>query len=358
MNRKIAIIGTVGIPSKYGGFETLTEYLVEYLNEKFDLTVFCSGKSYTTKLKSYKGAQLEYINLKANGIQSIPYDIISIFKSLKRADTLLILGVSGCIFLPFLRIFSKKRIVVNIDGLEWKREKWNKFAKWFLKFSERLAVKYASDIVADNKVIQEYVEKEYNASSHLIAYGGDHVLNVPITREIIKEHPFLKTPYAFKVCRIEPENKIHIILKAFKEYKKLNLVIVGNWNANEYGKALKKKYSNEESIFLLDPIYDQVKLNGIRGNCKLYIHGHSAGGTNPSLVEAMYLKLPILAYGVLYNKESTFYKAEYFDNQEELVETLSTITDFRINEISESVYEIAKKNYCWEGVTYKYAELF
>ena len=115
---------------------------------------------------------------------------------------------------------------------------------------------------------------------------------------------------------------------------------------------------NEENIFLLDPIYNQLKLNEIRSNCKLYIHGHSAGGTNPSLVEAMYLKLPIIAYGVLYNKESTFYKAEYFDNEDGLVQILENITDSRINEISQAVYEVARLNYCWKKVTQKYADLF
>ena len=101
-----------------------------------------------------------------------------------------------------------------------------------------------------------------------------------------------------------------------------------------------------------------MKLNRIRSNCKFYIHGHSAGGTNPSLVEAMHLKLSILAYGVTYNRESTFHKAEYFESQEELVQILSNITDHRIKEISESVYEVAKANYCWEEVTDKYSELF
>ena len=132
--KKISIIGTVGIPAKYGGFETLTEYLTKNLHKDYDMTVYCSSKSYEEKIDTHNGAKLKYINLNANGVQSIPYDIISIFSSLKFADTLLILGVSGCIILPFIRLFSKKRIIVNIDGLEWKREKWGKGAKWFLKF--------------------------------------------------------------------------------------------------------------------------------------------------------------------------------------------------------------------------------
>ena len=175
MNKKVAIIGTVGLPAKYGGFETLSEYLTKHLGEKFEITVYCSSKSYENQLEYYNNAKLEYIALNANGVQSIPYDIVSIFKALKYADTLLILGVSGCIILPFVKMFSKKKIVVNIDGLEWKRAKWNKYAKAFLKFSEKMAVKYADVVVTDNKVIQNYVLSEYGEESELIAYGADHV---------------------------------------------------------------------------------------------------------------------------------------------------------------------------------------
>ena len=136
---KIAIIGTVGLPAKYGGFETLVEYVTKDLNKNFDITVYCSAKSYSNKIKTYNSCRLHYINLEANGMQSMLYDIRSIFHALKYADVLLILGVSGCVILPLIKLFSKKKIVVNIDGLEWKRQKWNGFAKWFLKLSERFA---------------------------------------------------------------------------------------------------------------------------------------------------------------------------------------------------------------------------
>ena len=142
MTKKIAIIGTVGLPSNYGGFETLTEYLTKDLGVHFDITVFCSSASYKTKLKTHNNAKLIYLPLNANGIQSIMYDIASIFYALLFADTLLILGVSGCIVLPIVKLISSKKVIVNIDGLEWKRAKWGKAAKWFLKFSERVAVKF------------------------------------------------------------------------------------------------------------------------------------------------------------------------------------------------------------------------
>jgi len=356
--KKISIIGTVGIPAKYGGFETLVEYLVKNLFEHYEFTVFCSGKSYSQRLDSYNGAKLIYINLHANGIQSILYDIISIFKSLRFANTLLILGVSGCIILPFVRLFSNKRIIVNIDGLEWKRDKWGKVAKWFLKLSEKFAVKFADVIVADNKVIQEYVRSEYGVQSQLIAYGANHVKKELLSDGLKSKYPFLNNRYALTVCRIEPENNIHLILQAFSVYKNLNIVIIGNWLNSKYGMELKEKYISHENIFLLDPIYDQHILNQIRSNCYLYIHGHSAGGTNPSLVEAMYLGLPILAFGVEYNKETTKNKALYFHNKDELLQLLKSINDEQLSVIASEMCKIAKEIYIWKNVAKDYERIF
>ena len=194
MLKKISIIGTVGLPAKYGGFETLTEYLTKYLGDRFDITVFCSSKSYKTKLKTHNDAKLKYLPLNANGIQSILYDIISIFYALLFADTLLILGVSGCIVLPIVKLISSKKVIVNIDGLEWKRAKWGKAAKWFLKFSERVAVKYSDIIIADNKVIQDYVRAEYGKKTELIAYGADHTCKKVLSKDVLNKFHFLIDP--------------------------------------------------------------------------------------------------------------------------------------------------------------------
>ncbi|WP_103866243.1 DUF1972 domain-containing protein [Aquimarina sp. I32.4] len=358
MNKKISIIGTVGIPSKYGGFETLVEYLTKNLNQQYDITVFCSSKSYKDKPNSHNGARLKYINLKANGLQSIFYDIISIIRSLKFADTLLILGVSGCIILPVVKLFSKKKIVVNIDGLEWKRDKWNFFAKTFLKYSEKIAVKNADIVISDNKVIKDYVESQYNKNSKLIAYGADHVTKQSFTPQLIEEYPFLEGKYAFKVCRIEPENNIRMIVEAFVEFSDLNLIIIGNWSNSKYGIGIREEFSRYKNIFLLDPIYDQNKLNQIRSNAYIYVHGHSAGGTNPSLVEAMFLGIPIIAYGINYNRETTKNQAEYFLDKNELRHILVNIASKRLQKISSDVNNIAKKSYLWEIIAREYSKLF
>ena len=358
MNKKIAIIGTVGLPAKYGGFETLTEHLTKQLSPDFDITVYCSSTFYDEKLDRHNGADLKYIPLNANGAQSILYDIVSIFKALCFADTLLILGVSGCTVLPFVRLFSKKKIIVNIDGLEWKRAKWGKAVKWFLKFSEKLAVKYSDTIIADNKVIQDYVKSAYGKKAELIAYGADHTNKEVLTKEVLCTYPFLSKAYAFKVCRIEPENNVHLILEAFSEYSMLNIVLVGNWNNSAYGKQLKLQFDSFENIYLLDSIYDQNILNQLRSNCYLYMHGHSAGGTNPSLVEAMCLELPIIAYDINYNIETTANKARYFRSKIDLINHLKSLNKAEIFSMGIEMKNIAKERYTWNVISEKYARLF
>lgn len=355
--KKVAIIGSVGIPAKYGGFETLVENLSLYLSSQLDITVYCSSKAYPKKVHQYNNARLRYLPLNANGAQSIPYDILSIAHALFFSEILLILGVSGCCILPLIRLFSKKKIVINIDGLEWKRNKWGKFAKWFLKFSEKMAIRYGDVIVADNVEIQKHVKDTYGKDSVYIPYGGDHSKGEKLQQETLELYPFLLKDYAFKVCRIEPENNIEMILEAFSLFQALDLVIVGNWLNSEFGKKMKEKYSSFENIHLIDPIYNQTILNEIRSGCKVYIHGHSAGGTNPSLVEAMYLGLPIFAFNIPYNIETTLSRSRYFSSHLELMNLISNTTENDLLQISNEMRHIATLEYTWSKVTQEYAAL-
>ncbi|HDR2766125.1 TPA: DUF1972 domain-containing protein, partial [Enterobacter bugandensis] len=234
---------------------------------------------------------------------------------LKKADVILVLGVSGCLFLPVIRKISKAKIITNIDGLEWRRDKWNSFAKSFLKKSEELAVKYSDVVISDNKAIADYVKTEYGCESKVIAYGGDHAVNADIVS--------VDKDYAFTVCRIEPENNISMILKAFSLVRK-KLIIVGNWNNSKYGMDLREEYKKYSNIQMLDPIYDTAKLAELRAFCSCYIHGHSAGGTNPSLVEMMHFGKSIICFDCSYNRETTEHKAVYFENEQALSKIINS----------------------------------
>ena len=156
---KIAIIGTAGVPAAYGGFETLAEYLVRHHSKhayKSELIVFCSGTRRTGLADHFLSARLIHIPIGANGIQSVIYDIVSLAIAIRNgSNTLLILGVSGGVFLPIIRLLSKTKLVTNIDGIEWKREKWGALARWFLRTSEKFAVKWSHEVIADNKAIAQ-----------------------------------------------------------------------------------------------------------------------------------------------------------------------------------------------------------
>ena len=313
--KNVAIVGTQGVPARYGGFETLVENIIgKNCPLEVQYTVFCSSKDFKKeeRLLSYKGAFLKYVPLHANGFQSTPYDIWSLLKVMRGYDVIVILGVSGCIFLPVFRLFCRKRLVINIDGLEHRRAKWGKFARWFLRFSEAMAVRFADVIVADNKGIQDYVLDVYGKDSALIAYGGDHVkrsVGEERQRAILDLYGLKRKEYSFTVCRIEP-------------------------------------------------VYDLDVLYVLRNNCRFYIHGHSAGGTNPSLVEAMFFNCPILAYDVIYNRETTENKAFYFRDAEQLIALLRNDNASLLEKSARDMSEIANRRYLWKVVSRQYLEQF
>ena len=270
------MVGTNGLPGRYGGWDQLLNHLTLNLRDKFSIIVYTSSYDAVEGLKEFNGAKLKIIRLKANGYQSVFYDMISLFHGALKYDTLLVLGTSGCIFFPMIRLFGKK-IILNPDGLEWNRAKWNKKIQNFLLFSEKIGINNSDVIVADNVHIQKYIFETYNKVSELIEYGGDNASFIELSEPTKLKYSINVGEYAFKVCRIEPENNIHLILSAFSK-SKTRLILIGNWNNSDYGKNLRQKYSTFRNLSLLDPIYHQETLDELRSNCGIYVHAHSVGG--------------------------------------------------------------------------------
>lgn len=356
-NTKVAIIGTQGVPANYGGFESLVENLLgENCPKDIEYTVFCSSKDLGKGALKYKGARLKYLPLSANGMQSIPYDILSLCRAVRGYDAILLLGVSGCMFLPLFRLFFRKKLIVNIDGLEHRREKWGNVARRILRLSESMAVKYADVIISDNKGIQNYVTATYGKPSELIAYGGDHAsrnLAPGYVDKVLSTYNLKRGHYAISVCRIEPENNSRMILEAFSKTD-YPLVFIGNWNHSDYSRKLKEEFSDCRNIMILNAIYDIDILYALRSNAGMYIHGHSAGGTNPSLVEAMFFGIPILAFDVVYNRETTENKASYFKDTAELIQLIDGSADLK----GEAMREIADRRYKWKQIAEQYCRLY
>lgn len=354
---KIAIIGTVGVPGNYGGFETLAQNLVNYHGSNVKnstIAVYCSTKAFEARPERYGCASLRYVSLKANGFQSIPYDIVSLIDAIRRGDDrLLLLGVSGALSLPIIRLFSKSRIVTNIDGIEWKREKWKGISRLLLRASEWAAIRFSHEIIADNDAIAEYVRDTYGIDCHVIAYGGDHALNHAGEAEAPIGIP---SKYALALCRIEPENNVHCILEALA-LTDTPLVFVGNWNNSVYGTNLKKQYGGRPNLHLLDPIYEPGALYALRARASVYLHGHSAGGTNPSLVEMMHFGVPVLAHSCAFNRHTTEGKACYFETAKELSDLLRRLDVKTAARIGADMREIAQRRYTWDHIGKAYFEL-
>ncbi|MDR4877609.1 putative glycosyl transferase [Escherichia coli H605] len=352
--KTVAVVGTVGVPACYGGFESLVQNLVDYQSDDIQYQIFCSSKKYEKKMKNYKKAKLIYLPINANGAASIIYDIMClIFCLFKKPDVTLILGVSGCLFLPIYKLFSKSKIIVNIDGLEWRRNKWGVFAKKFLKKSEAISIKLADVIISDNQAIADYVENRYKKKSAVIAYGGDHATNFSILKDDLQK----KDDYYLGLCRIEPENNIEMILNAFVNTDK-KIKFMGNWGNSEYGRQLKTYYSNYQNITLLEPNYNIKELYKLRKNCLAYIHGHSAGGTNPSLVEAMHFNIPIFAFDCNFNRYTTNDLAHYFSNSEQLSSLVESLSFGNLKCRVFDIKKYAEDMYNWRNIAAMYESTY
>lgn len=353
-HRRVGVVGTVGIPANYGGFETLVENLATYAKRHdlpCDLEVYCSAPAYPSRPSHYNGARLLYLPVRANGVWSIPYDMFSLLRAVwRRSDAILVLGVSGAIALPIVRLVSRAKLVVNIDGLEWKRAKWSRPAAAFLRWSERVAVRFAHVVVADNQGIVDHVKASYTRDAVDIAYGGDHALLGEKSNSV----PVSVGDAALMLCRIEPENNVEMILEAFARVPEQRLVAVGNWDNSDYGRALKTRYADRANIMLHDPVYEPSALYQLRAACALYVHGHSAGGTNPSLVEMMSLAKPVLAYDCVYNRYTTEGRTRYFRDLDDLVVQLA---DPAAPADGGTMRAIAERRYTWDVVGGAYFEL-
>ncbi|WCL53388.1 DUF1972 domain-containing protein [Gimibacter soli] len=358
----VAIIGTVGVPGSYGGFETLAENLVTYAERAeggAGITVYCSAPAFEDRAPCFRGARRRFVPLGANGPSSMVYDAWSMLDALMRGCShILLLGVSGALILPLVRIAGKVLgrpcIVTNIDGIEWRRDKWNPLARAVLKASEWAAVRFSDVIVADNQAVAEYVQARYGVPCVTIPYGGDHAVSATPHVENCQDLP---ARYALAICRIEPENNVEMILEAGAGLG-MPLVFVGNWDRSGYGRRLKAAYADNPDISLLDPVYEPGALRAIRDRAVIYLHGHSAGGTNPSLVEMMHFGIPVLAFDCVFNRHTTEEKALFFRSANDLALLARGLGAGDGNAVGSAMKEIAERRYRWNLVGKAYFDLF
>jgi glycosyltransferase involved in cell wall biosynthesis len=309
---KIGILGSRGIPNAYGGFEQFAQYLAEGLLYKGHEVYVYNSSLHPYKKNSWNGIGIIHCKDRENKFGTAGqflYDLNCIRDSRKRNfDILLHLGYTSDSV--WWRQWPKNTVnIMNMDGLEWKRSKYSRFTKMFLRKAESWAANHANKLVADSEAIQQYLGIAYKKKAAYIPYGAT-VFGDP-DKKIVESLALSPLGYWLVVARIEPENNIEMVIRGWlNSTRKFQLVIVGNSN-NDYGKQLRKKYGID-GIKFAGPIYDQLQLNNLRHYCKIYFHGHSVGGTNPSLLEAMACNAPIAAHENVFNKAVLSDDAFYF----------------------------------------------
>jgi glycosyltransferase involved in cell wall biosynthesis len=356
---KLAIIGTDGLPARYGGFETFAmEVSPRIVKMGHEVLVVGSSIGRSAGETPPAGVRIRNLPLRANGAASIPFDIASFATVCWWADAVLLLGVSAGPFVPLMRRLTRGgRLVVNVDGLESRRDKWSVMGKRYLLTAEALAIRGARHIVADNTAIAEIIQQTHKRASTIIAYGNDHVLPVADTeRGRILESSFglQDRNYLFTVARIEPENNIDMMLQAVDRQSVLPYAILGNFHSSAYGRDLMERYKSSASIRFIPANYDPRVLAALRSGCIAYLHGHSVGGTNPSLVEILPYGRPTLSYDCSFNRYTLNGSGAYFHSVDEL-HALVAAGDFeRFAPSSELTQD---PRYQWQSIAERYVEL-
>lgn len=324
---RVAFIGTVGVPNRYGGFEAFLEHCAPEIARRVEsVVVTCDAAAYEDHSEWFCGVKRIFIGVRANGVWSIFHDFVAFFRVFFASTHIVILGVSGGPWFPIFRALcavSGKKLVVNVDGVEWQRGKFSKVKRLLLRAFDFSAQIFSHRVVFDNRALAPFLIPACVGKAVMIPYSGDHVIRVPgVGRRV---------GVALTVCRIEPENNIEMLIEgvlasSFSEY-----TLIGNWESSDYGRGLKKFYSGSGGgrVTLLDPIYDSELLARYREECEVYIHGHSVGGTNPSLVEMVYYDSRILCFDVPFHHETVGECAEYFRSSEELAFLLDTSTVYK-----------------------------
>ena len=355
----IAILGTVGLPARYGGFETLAARLVEAAAARGiadRLTVWCSGpQAPGDRPASWGGAQLRYLPLRANGAQSVAYDAVSLWQAARSGHgAALLLGVSGATALPVIRAASRMRVITHLDGIEWRRPKWGAAQRAVLRRSEAMAARWSHAVIADNPEIAAHVRRAYGRVPVEIAYGHETAPPAADGTALCD----LPHRYALAVARAEPENNLALMLDTVARGATLPLVVLANWQATPHGRALHARYCDTPGLFLREAEYDPARLAAIRAAATLYLHGHSAGGTNPALVEMMGTGVPIAAFDCAFNRATTQDRAAYFATADELAMLLPRMVGTAEAAANgRAMREIAQRRYRWRDVTDAYFNL-
>lgn len=379
--KHVFIIGSRGLPAQYGGFETFVEQLVDHQkSETIRYHVACLSDTQQGEHVTYKGADCFTIKPpKIGPARVIAYDMMAILYALKlvkrqqiKEPIFYILGNTiGAFIAPFAAMIHAAggTLFVNPDGLEWKRSKWKRPIRAYLKHSEKLMTRYADLIIADNEGIESYIQQAYPwTKTQFIAYGTDWIETVlqaddEKVKNFYSKWKIQKKEYYLVLARFVPENNYETILREFMESEtERDLVVICNHQGNAYFETLKETTSFEEDprIKFVGTVYDKELVKYIRREARAYIHGHEVGGTNPGLLEALSQTNDNLVLSVDFNKKVALNTARYWCKQSGSLSGLINEIDGlpENSERGNRAKQHMKENYSWEEIVRQYEDLF
>ena len=358
---RIAILGTRGIPANYGGFETFAEQLsIRLVRKGHEVTVYCRAHHVDRELTEYEGVRLATLpTIKHKYLDTVVHTFLSTLNAApKRFDAILICNAANSPFIPILT-WTGTPVAVNVDGLERRRKKWNWLGRAYYRLGERASVWFATEVVTDARVIQNYYLDEYGVESTMIAYGAE--IERKADAEAVRQYGVEPEGYVLYVSRLEPENNADMVIEAFKGVDTdLKLVIVGDAPyASEYKANLKSLAADDSRIIFTGFVFGS-DYKSLQQNAYAYVHATEVGGTHPALIEAMGYGNCVLAYETSENAEVVGQAAMLFADVQDLTEKLQRIVDDRsvVEKYRSEAQEHVMKNYSWESIADQYEQLF
>ncbi|RFA13018.1 glycosyl transferase [Subtercola boreus] len=358
---RIAMVGTRGVPAAYGGFETAIEEIGQRLvAQGHTVTVYCrTGK--VERLKTYLGMKLVHLPAeKSKTLETLSHTALSVLHMLftRRQDVAFVFNAANAPFVSTIRARGTA-VAVHVDGLEWKRDKWSSTGKRYYRKAEELAVKNADALIADAAGIADYYDHEFGIPTELLTYGAN-ILREP-SSDKLAELGLTPGGYHLVVARFEPENHVDVIVDGYAaSAAKLPLVVVGSAPyAAAYTERIAAVATSDDRIRMLGGVWDQEQLDQLYAHALTYSHGHSVGGTNPSLLRAMGAGTAVLAWDVVFNREVLGDDGEFFATSEELGELVvaAEAHPARADAIGAQLRDRAEQTYDWDVVSAGYEEL-
>ncbi|WP_210481931.1 glycosyltransferase [Naasia sp. SYSU D00948] len=359
---RIAMIGTRGVPAAYGGFETAIEEIGRRLADRgHEVTVYCRTSNPGDRPRTHLGMRLVHLPaLRTKALETLSHTALSALHVLlhRRHDAAFVFNAANAPFVPLIRARGIP-VAVHVDGLEWKRGKWGRLGRRYYRIAEEQSVRKADALISDARGIAEYYTAEFGVHTELLTYGSPRLVDVP--QDKLARHGLTPGQFHLVVARFEPENHVDVIVDGYvRSGARYPLVVVGGAPyAAEYTDRIARTAASDPRVKMLGSVWDQDELNQLYAHARTYVHGHSVGGTNPSLLRAMGAGTAVIGYDVTFNREVAGPTGQYFSRAEQLAPILEGTESPDWDHVAEGgeMQRRAAELYDWDRVTSGYEGL-